>query len=604
MAQNKILYSAKLDENMRRSAYFKTNKRTVKSNIMLKFVTKVMDIKLQGEADFTTTLEDPIKLLKRIERFVKKSADAEYDFLDFWEANQKFFAMKQGTTENLMHFKERFLRQAEVMQDLYGVAWFRNFAVKTKAYAVIASTDTTAKDKFKDDIFEAVLATGFLKFVIYFQIPVKTKAYAAIASTDTTAKDKFKDDIFDAVLATGFLCNCDQTRTVALMLDLQMNYCREVDYYPKTVSKAQDMLKIHMDVIKNPGVNLYQGKDQPNKDKGKGKGKGKKLKLNQIGATVPTTATVPGPSPATSVITSGTLSGAGSVNTPLRLAGTTGTQMIQVPTGNQMMQVPSGMQLMQIPTQGGGTVTVPYSMNANGEIAFSGMQLSQQGFCGAQVRQGFDATQARTPQVVKTGYFDTSNVFHDAIKGKDENGNDVYLIPCPTGTTNVELQSDWHYASKSEDLPDLATESDRGMQFIQSRRIERDPFGLLDHVIMDSGCTNTTICNGELMHGLCQAEKELDMHTNVGSRVLDEEGFLGQFPPPVYYDEDGIANVLAMREMIAAGYRITMDTDFDNAFVVHCDGDRQMRFVNRKGVYMFEQLGADVNCSWRPRAYS
>ncbi|CAJ1962548.1 unnamed protein product [Cylindrotheca closterium] len=37
-----------------------------------------------------------------------------------------------------------------------------------------------------------------------------------------------------------------------------------------------------------------------------------------------------------------------------------------------------------------------------------------------------------------------------------------------------------------------------------------------------------------------------------------------------------------------------MDTDFDNAFVVHCDGDRQMRFVNRKGVYVFEQLGADV----------
>ncbi|CAJ1946855.1 unnamed protein product [Cylindrotheca closterium] len=302
----------------------------------------------------------------------------------------------------------------------------------------------------------------------------------------TTAKDKFKDDIFEAILATGFLCNCDRTRTAPLMLDLQTNYCREVDYYPKLVSKAQDMLKIHMDVIKNPGVNIYQGKDQPNKGKSKPKddkkkaacyvcGKedhmspkcpdrllaeiqwkhpkhyvdyGKKLNLNRIGATVP--ATVPGTSPATSVITGATSSVAGSFNTPLQIAGT---------TGNQMMQVPSGMQLMQIPTQGGGTVTVPYSMNANGEIAFSGMQLSQQGFSGAQVRQGFNATQARTPQVVKTGYYDMSNVFQDAIKGKDENGNDVYLIPCPTGTTNVELQSNWHYASESEDLPDLTTEA-------------------------------------------------------------------------------------------------------------------------------------------------
>ncbi|CAJ1968992.1 unnamed protein product, partial [Cylindrotheca closterium] len=226
---------------------------------------------------------------------------------------------------------------------------------------------------------------------------------------------------------------------------------------------------------------------------------------------------------------------------------------------NQMMQVPSGMQLVQIPTQGGGTVTVPYSMNASGEIAFSGMQLSRQDFSGAQVRQGFNATQARTPQAVKTGHFDTSNVFHKAIKGKDENDNDVYLIPCPAGTTNVKLQADWHYASEDEDLPDLATEADRGLQFIQSHRKERDPFGLYDHVIMDSGCTNTTIFNGELMHGLRHAEKELDMHTKVGSRVLDKEGFLGRFPPPVY-----------------------------------CDGNQKMRFVNRKGVYVLEQLGANV----------
>ncbi|CAJ1945838.1 unnamed protein product [Cylindrotheca closterium] len=160
MAQNKILYSAKLDKNMRRSAYFETNKRSVKSNIMLKFVTQAMDIKLQCEADFTTTLEDPIKFLKRIEQFMKKSADAEYDSA------------------------------------------------------------------------------------------VKIKAHAAIARTYTAAQDKFKDDIFEAVLTTGFLCNCNQTRTAPLMLDLQTNYCREVAYDPNTVSKAQDTFKIHMDVIK------------------------------------------------------------------------------------------------------------------------------------------------------------------------------------------------------------------------------------------------------------------------------------------------------------------------------------------------------------------
>ncbi|CAJ1953774.1 unnamed protein product [Cylindrotheca closterium] len=211
-----------------------------------------------------------------------------------------------------------------------------------------------------------------------------------------------------------------------------------------------------------------------------------------------------------------------------------------------MMQVSLGKQLMQIPTQGGGTVTFPYSMNANGWEDWL--------FCYVN----------------------------------------VYLIPCPAGMTNVKLQADWHYASENEDLPDLATEEDQGMPFIQSPRREKNPFGLYNHVIMDSGCTNTTICNGELMHGLRHAEKELDMQSNVGSRFLDKEGFLGRFPPPVYHDEDGIANVLAMREMIAAGYRITMDTDADNAFIVHCDRNRKMRFVNRMDVYVLEQLGANV----------
>ncbi|CAJ1938467.1 unnamed protein product [Cylindrotheca closterium] len=226
---------------------------------------------------------------------------------------------------------------------------------------------------------------------------------------------------------------------------------------------------------------------------------GKKLNLNQIGATLP--ATVPAIVPGASASTSGASSVAGSVNTPLRLAGT---------TGNQMMQFPLGMQLMQIPTQ----VECNFAIKAS-----------------VLLKCPKDLMQLKL-ELKKTGYYDTSNVFHNAIKGKDEYGNDVYLIPCPAGTTNVELQADWHYAGEDEDFPDLPTEADRGLQFIQSCRRERDPFGLYNHVIMDSGCTKTTICNGELMHGLCQAEKELDLHTNVGSRVLDEEGF----PPPVYYN--------------------------------------------------------------------
>ena len=43
-----------------------------------------------------------------------------------------------------------------------------------------------------------------------------------------------------------------------------------------------------------------------------------------------------------------------------------------------------------------------------------------------------------------------------------------------------------------------------------------------------------------------------------------------------------------MSEMIKRGYRITFDSDNENAFIVHCGGGKQMRFVNRKGIYIYE----------------
>ena len=40
--------------------------------------------------------------------------------------------------------------------------------------------------------------------------------------------------------------------------------------------------------------------------------------------------------------------------------------------------------------------------------------------------------------------------------------------------------------------------------------------------------------------------------------------------------------------MISLGYCITFDSDAANAFIVHCGGGRQMRFVHEKGVYVLE----------------
>ena len=56
---------------------------------------------------------------------MKKTDDGNYDFIHFWEGNKKFFNVKQGESEPLIHFKDRFIRQGDLMRDQHGDDWLR-----------------------------------------------------------------------------------------------------------------------------------------------------------------------------------------------------------------------------------------------------------------------------------------------------------------------------------------------------------------------------------------------------------------------------------------------------------------------------------------------
>ena len=91
--QYKIDYTTAQERYSYRDRYLKTNQSILKSTIILKFVTKEMEDKIRDETDFNTTLDNPIELLIRIEGFMKKTDDGNYDFIHFWEGNKKFFYM-------------------------------------------------------------------------------------------------------------------------------------------------------------------------------------------------------------------------------------------------------------------------------------------------------------------------------------------------------------------------------------------------------------------------------------------------------------------------------------------------------------------------------
>ena len=75
----------------------------------------------------------------------------------------------------------------------------------------------------------------------------------------------FTDNIDEAILSTGMLYNSDRTRSKPLTDDLKNNYAKEIDNYPRTIEKTQNMLKFHMDVVKVQGTNFHQGGGKNNK---------------------------------------------------------------------------------------------------------------------------------------------------------------------------------------------------------------------------------------------------------------------------------------------------------------------------------------------------
>jgi hypothetical protein len=120
-----------------------------------------------------------------------------------------------------------------------------------------------------------------------------------------------------------------------------------------------------------------------------------------------------------------------------------------------------------------------------------------------------------------------------------------------------------------------------------------DPFDLYTRVILDSGATDSTFCNANLLHNIYPANNPLHMCTNTGSRLIHEMGQCGNFLFDVYYDPNGVANVLSLNQLINEGYTVKMDSDTCNEFLVYCGNGDTMRFSNRGGIYVLDRVDED-----------
>ena len=124
----------------------------------------------------------------------------------------------------------------------------------------------------------------------------------------------------------------------------------------------------------------------------------------------------------------------------------------------------------------------------------------------------------------------------------------------------------------------------KGMQMKQATS-END--NMSNVVILDSGSMFTSIKDRKLLDNIKMTNLPLVMKTNTGERRLKEHGTLPGFKQKAWLDEDSITNIFSLAEL-TKDYRVTFDSNKENAFVIHT-GDKKIKFAcSEEGLYYYK----------------
>jgi hypothetical protein len=91
-------------------------------------------------------------------------------------------------------------------------------------------------------------------------------------------------------------------------------------------------------------------------------------------------------------------------------------------------------------------------------------------------------------------------------------------------------------------------------------------------LLLDSCSTMDIVSNGNLLHDIHHVNCPVTVRCNAGRVQLTHQGYLGDYPYPVWYNPNGVANILSLSN-VADNYQVTMDTKRSNGITVHtCNG--------------------------------
>ena len=87
-------------------------------------------------------------------------------------------------------------------------------------------------------------------------------------------------------------------------------------------------------------------------------------------------------------------------------------------------------------------------------------------------------------------------------------------------------------------------------------------------LLLDSCSSVNLCCNKDILHSVKRDGETLELQTNGGTCSTDQKATLPGFGE-VWYDPNSMTNVLSLG-LVSKMYRVTMDSNKDNAMIVHC----------------------------------
>jgi hypothetical protein len=86
-------------------------------------------------------------------------------------------------------------------------------------------------------------------------------------------------------------------------------------------------------------------------------------------------------------------------------------------------------------------------------------------------------------------------------------------------------------------------------------------------LLIDSSSWVNLICNSDLLHDIVTVDWHMQVRCNARVHTANQQGRLGSFPEPVWYNPKGVANILSLNS-VKKYYRVTYDSAGGDTFVV------------------------------------